>query len=473
MQYNKYTIISFIVFLNGFYHLGAQSYIGFLTDNYAGINSVIVNPANIVDSRFQTDINLAGISIFGVNDYYNMDIIKAISNENYDFEKTSRFHPEMNNNGEANVDIMGPSFMFNINDNNSIGFFTRTRSFININGINGQGIYAIGEDDENFRMDQINFNVLGQAWGEIGLSYAHVLFDERENFIKGGLSVKYLKGGGSAYAEVRSMSIDYDANGSLHSNGGTTGNVTTTGQIVLGRFDDFEEDGYEYKLPIASSGFGFDIGIVYEWRPNHKDYRHRKVWPDRLTYKEQNKYKLKIGLSITDIGYINYKNGIEDLFDITNTNVSEEAFENEDNIYDALNNIYNLTNSSVGYRTVLPTALHVNVDWSFDNNFYLNFNTDLSLTAKNKLNKSNITDLMTITPRYESKWFSAYIPLSYVQYIGFQAGAGFRLGPLYMGSSSLFTNLFSEKSKGADFYAGLKIPVFHGKYDKGNNCNCN
>lgn len=472
MKEYRRQIIFLILLLNVLPPVKAQSFIGFLTENYAGINSVILNPANSVDSRFRADINLIGISAFGGNDYYNIDIFKAIKDENYYFYEASRYTPKSNNHGDANIDIMGPSFMFNINATNSIAIFTRARSNLNINGINGQGSYSIDNNDD-FIVNQDEFNVFSQAWTEIGLSYARVLFNEKENFLKGGITFKHLKGGGSAYLIGRNISIDYDANGSPHSGGGTTGSITSTGEIVYGRFDDFENDDYEYELPKAASGLGVDIGIIYEWRPNYRDYRPRKVWPNRLTFKEQNKYKLKIGVSVTDIGYINYKNGIEDLFDITNTNVSEEAFENENSVYDALNTIYTLTNSSVGYKVILPTALHLNADWSFTNNFYLNFNTDISLIASTQLNASAITNMISFTPRYESKWFSFYMPLNLIQHTGFQAGAGLRLGPLYAGSSSVLTNLISKKSKGANFYAGLKIPLFHGKYDRGSNCNCN
>ncbi|MFI0430061.1 DUF5723 family protein [Mariniflexile sp. HMF6888] len=455
------------------YSLQAQSYLGFLTDNYSGVNSVISNPANIVDSRFRADINLVGMSAFVGNDYYNMNIIKAIKDDDYNFEGESRQNPKINNNGGVNVDVMGPSFMFNINDTNSIAVFTRARTFVNANGINGRDLYAIDEDgNTDYTVNEDNFNAFGQTWAEIGLSYARVLVNERETFLKGGISLKYLKGGGSAYVAGRNITVFYDADGAMFSGGGTTGSVSSTGEVIYGRFDDFDRDDYEYKFPKSAVGLGVDIGIIYEWRPNYRDYKPRKVWPNRLTYKEQNKYKLKLGFSITDIGSINYKDGIEDFFDITNTNVSEEAIDNEDNLYDILNNLYTLTNSTIGYKAILPTALHLNADWRFKNNFYLNFNTDIALTGKGQIHTSKITNIASLTPRFESKWLSFYMPLSMVQYAGFQVGAGLRLGPLYLGSSSLFTNLMSEKSKGANFYAGLKIPLFHGKYDKGSNCNC-
>ncbi|WP_100615137.1 DUF5723 family protein [Confluentibacter citreus] len=466
-------IILLMVLLGAFCHVKAQSFIGFLTENYAGVNSVVVNPANIVDSRFKTDINLVGISVFGGNDYYNLNIIKAIKDDDYNFDVESRFTPKINNNGAVNIDVMGPSFMFNINDNNSIAVFTRARSFVNANGINGRNLYAIDENLSNdFIVNEDDFNAFGQTWAEIGLSYARVLVNERETFLKGGISLKYLKGGGSAYVAGRNITVVYDEEGAIHSGGGTTGSVSSTGEIIYGRFDDFDIEDYEYEFPKNAIGLGVDIGIIYEWRPQYGAYKPRKVWPDRLTYKEQNKYKLKLGFSITDIGYINYKNGMEDLYDITNANVSEEAIDNEDNFYDVLNNLYTLTNSAIGYKAILPTALHLNADWHYTNNFYLNFNADVALTGKNQLHTSKVTNIISLTPRFESKTFSFYTPLSLVQYAGFQAGAGLRLGPLYLGSSSVFTNLLSNKSRGANFYIGFKMPFFHGKTDKGSNCNC-
>ena len=461
------------LFLLVAFNVNAQSFVGFLTENYAGVNSVILNPANIVDSRFRADINLIGISAFGGNDYYNFNVMKAINDDAYDFDTASRYSPKINNSGAFNTDVMGPSFMFNINQNNAIAVFTRIRSFANVNGVNGRDLYAIDENlSDDFTVTENGFNAFGQAWAEIGLSYARVLVSEKENFLKGGISLKYLKGAGSASLAGRNITVNYDADGTMLPGGGTTGSVSSTGEIIYGRFDDFDRDGYDYELPKNATGLGVDIGIIYEWRPNHGDYKPRKVWPDRLTYKDENKYKLKLGVSITDIGYVNYKNGTVDRFDITNTNVSEEAIDNEDNLYDVLDNYYTLINTSLGYKALLPTALHLNADWRFTSHFYLNVNTDVSLTPKSKFHTSKIANMLSITPRFESKWFSFYAPLSVVQYSGFQVGAGLRLGPLYLGSSSLFTNLMSDKSRGGNFYAGLKIPLFHSKFDEGSNCNC-
>ncbi|MGA1227188.1 MAG: DUF5723 family protein [Tamlana sp.] len=451
----------------------AQSFVGFLTENYSGVNSVIANPAYIVDSRFNTDINIFGFSVFGGNDYYNLNIIKAFKDDNYDFDANARLSPKVNNNGEANIDFFGPSFMFNINKNNSIALFTRARSFININGINGRGLYDIDKNiSEDFLVTDDEFNAFGQAWAEIGLSFASVLYNDMDDFIKGGISLKYLRGGGSAYVAASNLSVYYDEGGTALPGGGTTGSVSSTGDVIYGRFDDFEAYNYDYKFPINARGLGIDIGFVYEWRPRYGKYKPTKVWPERFDFKDYNKYKLRLGFSVTDIGYINYANGIEDVFDVTNNNVSEAAIYSQYDLYSFLSNLYSLTSTSVGYRAKLPTALHLNADWSFTNRFYLNVNMDLSVWSKINWRANKITNMVSVTPRYESSWLSFYTPISLVQYSGLQVGTGLRLGPLYIGSSSLFTNLLSNKSKGSNFYVGFKIPILQKGIDKGSNCNC-
>ncbi len=95
----------------------AQSYLGYYYDNYAGVQSVLYNPASIVDSRFKTDINLASVSGSVGNDYYGFSVSDLLKGGDYDFELQSKKFPSRSNNFVANVDIMGPSFMFNIAPN--------------------------------------------------------------------------------------------------------------------------------------------------------------------------------------------------------------------------------------------------------------------------------------------------------------------------------------------------------------------
>ncbi|NJX15019.1 DUF5723 family protein [Tamlana crocina] len=457
----KKTALS-VLFLLGAMGTQAQSFIGYLTDNYSGVNSVIANPANIADSRFKTDINLVGASVIIGNDYYGVNVMDALK-EDYDFDLDATKSPSNSNNFGAYVDVMGPSFMFNLSKKSSIAIFTRARSVANVNNISGSTIDKIDNDDsDDFLINpgEADISVFGQAWAEVGLTYARVLVNKEQHFIKGGMSVKYLQGAGSGYAYTNNVAVDYDADGGVGPDGWS---FNSTGEVTYGRFDNFDNDDYEYELQDAK-GFGVDLGFVYEWRPNHADYTKTNSDGESYTLKHKNKYKLKLGLSLTDIGAINYKEGLEDFYAIdTQGEVTEQDFDNAEDFEAFLEDISTADQSRFGYKTHLPTALHFNADWNFSGKFYLNLNTDLSLTKKGKENTSSILNIASLTPRFESRWFSFYLPLSMVEYNGFQAGAGLRMGPLYLGSGSVLTALTSDNTKGADVYAGLKIPVYQGK----------
>ena len=451
-----------IMFLIGTLCTEAQSYIGFLTDNYSGVNSVISNPANIVDSRFKTDINLAGVSAFGGNDYYGVDLFDAIK-DGYDFDLESKKSPSNSNSGAVNIDVLGPAFMFNLNSKSAIAVFSRGRAFLNVNDINGRSIDAIDDDtSDNFNVNEGDFTAFSQAWAEIGLTYARVLMHKDQHFLKGGLTLKYLQGLGSGYLNGNNVTVNYDAEGIDLGGGETDGTVDSEGNVTFGRFANFDNDDYDYEVPDNANGFGVDLGFTYEWRPDFADYKANGTDDERSAYKDVNKYKLKIGLSVTDIGQIKYDDGIEETFNINN-NVSEQDIDDEDDLNGILNNLYTLTNSKTGYTTSLPTAIHLNADWRFNNKLYLNLNTDLSLISKSKTNASRISNIVSLTPRFESKWFSFYVPLSVIENNGFQTGVGLRAGPLYLGSGSIVSALISDEIKGADVYAGLKIPVYQGR----------
>lgn len=438
----KHTL--FALFTLGTFTMSAQSYIGFLNDNYSGVHGLISNPANIVDTRFKTDINLVGVSALVGNDYFGAKL-STILKDDFDFDRDAIKSPSAANNVFGNIDVLGPSFLFNINKRNSIAIFTRGRVYFNVNEINGQTFENIVTDlDEttDYSINEGDFYANANAWEEIGITYASVLMNKNEHFIKGGISLKYLQGYANGYAVGENVTVDYDADGISLPGGSTTGSIASTGRISYGYSNDFQD----YEFEKGATGFGLDLGAVYEWRPQN--------------YIQSNaSYKLKLGISITDLGGMNYKDGDETIYDITNS-VSEEDFENTDGFKDLLDSYYTEVQTGNCSKAILPTAFHFNADLSLNPKFYLNLNTDFSLTSKTKVNSSSVLNIVSLTPRFESKWFSFYSPISILQYTGFQWGAGMRLGPLYVGSGSILSVLLKDEIMGADIYAGLKIPLY-------------
>lgn len=432
--------------------LSAQSYLGYYHDNYAGVQGVLFNPASIVDSNFKADINLFSASITGTNDYYGVSVFDLFKS-GYNLETQAKLFESNSNNFILNADLMGPSFMFNIKPKHSMALFTRARAVVNVHNINGAVFNQLTDDfngDESFDVNAGDFNMTGNSWGELGLSYAGVLADKGKHFLKGGLTLKYLKGIANTYTQGKNVTVDYQHNAVLP----PASTIETTGTLIYGGNADFSDSFNDLDFDSGSSGIGGDIGFVYEYRPEFKNFT-------------ANEYKLRVGLSVTDIGYIKYDDTEEKIYDLNRT-VTQAQYEDANSVGEFLDNNYTVTETKNGKKAALPTALHANLDWNFYRKFYINVNGDLNLMDKNALNASAFANTVSVTPRYETKWIGFYLPLNYMDYRGLQAGAGFRIGPLFVGSGSIISNLISDESKGFDIHAGLKIPIYKGagKIDK-------
>jgi len=432
----------------------AQSYLGYVHDNYAGVQGVLYNPASIVDSRFKTDINLFSISSAVGNDLYGVKLFDAFKS-GYDFDLEAKKNFSNANNAYFNTDIMGPSVMFNIAPKHSLAVFTRARAFMNVVDVNGKVINDITKDNStSFPSANVgSLNGVGNSWGELGISYAAVLYQRGQHFLKGGITAKYLQGVANYHLQANGVTMAYNENLILPQNS----TYTTTGSVVYGSSQDFAANS-NIDIDSKSRGFGVDLGLVYEWRPEYTADR-----ADINDLKEVNKYKLRFGLSVTDLGSMKYDKGVRNNYNLNKT-ITQANYDNADSFDEFLKNNYTNVPVNGTVRSYLPTAIHADVDWNIHNKFYLNANADLGVVSKTKLNQNSIANRVSLTPRYESKWFSAYVPISYMDYSKqAQVGFGLRTGVFFIGSGSILSNVVSKNSKAADIHLGFKIPVYQKK----------
>lgn len=440
MKKLNYLVFLFIIFIIP-NHIKAQSYVGITVDNYAGIHSLTSNPSNVVDSRFKADINLISISAFGGSDYFGINVNDIIKSDGgFDFETDAKKFPSDANNFFVNADILGPSFMFNLSPKSSIAIVSRVRAFFNINNISGELYENISDNfdignDFNFNSQDLTGTV--HAWAEAGLVYGRILVDKKQNFLKGGVTLKYLQGAGGVFINSPNFTGQYDA---------TNETLATTGELKYGISQDFDNDDIDFKN--LTAGFGADIGFTYEYRPN--------INRDSVTRKH-NKYKLKIGASITDIGSINYKESTVTTYDL---NATADASNFDEDTEDFLDNNYTNTEETLAQEIMLPTAFHFLADYRIKNKLYVSLQTHLSLIKKNAPNSNSIINSVTLAPRLETKSFSLYSPVSFRQYGDFAWGAGLRFSGLMIGSGSILSNLLSNTTKTTDVYIGLKIPLY-------------
>lgn len=432
----------------------SQSYSVFLEDNYNGVHGILSNPANIADSRLKLDVNLAGVSAFFGNDYLGANLGDLFRDFENTFDEASK--SQKNNNFlAANLDILGPAAMLSMSERHSIAIYTRGRIFLNIDDVNGNTIDKEGgfNENEDFFVNEGNISGQLNLWTEIGATYARVLSNKEEHFFKGGLTLKYLSGIRHNYINGSDISLDYNA---------AQRQITTTGQLTQGR--DFSEgsDVLDDVLSFgSSSGFGADLGLVYEWRPEHGKYTLLDANGKPKSNRGVNKYKLKLGLSITDIGRINNENGEEETYNL-NTTQDVDNFDGLDLDEALQENFTTIGTTRVSAPSALPTALHATADWNVGSKFYLNLNTDISLRERNRINTAHVINQVALTPRLETAWLSIYSPVSLMQGVGLRWGAGLRVGPFYMGSGSVLTS-FLGQTRTIDAFAGVKVPIYQAK----------
>ncbi|WP_299362621.1 DUF5723 family protein [Winogradskyella sp.] len=419
----------------------SQNYLGYTVDNYAGVHAVSYNPAMIISTYQKTDINIASVSAFGGSDYFGIDVGSLIStDEVFTFDDDTDRFPNDNNDFFANADILGPSAMFRLNDKSSIGVITRVRGLFNLSEINGklyENLVDQFENDEDFSFDSQNLSGTVHAWTEIGVSYGRVLLKKSQHELTGGITLKYLLGAGGLFASSPGLEGEFIGN---------TETLQTRGFLNYGKTQDFDRDNVLFDN--LEYGLGLDLGFIYTWSASTAE--------DDV--KLQNPYTLKVGVSVTDIGSINYNQAEITSYNL-NASVSTTTF--QEDIEEFLDNNYDSTADNQNARIQLPTALHILVDYHLTKKWFVSVQSDVSLVERRVERSNTITNVLTLSPRYETKWFGFYLPVSLRQSEDVVVGGGFRLGPLSVGSGSVFSNFLSNSSKTADLFVALKIPIYN------------
>lgn len=430
--------------LGSFFYARGQSYFGYRDDNFAGIQGLLFNPSAIVESKYKAEIIISSVSATGQNDLYGVNFIRVLDG-GYSLENDANKHFKADNKGNFNIDVLGPSFMIEIAPKYSVALFSRVRSVTNFVGINGELVDQVNKDIEesdSFLIAGGNPNAVTNSWAEIGASYATVLLDRDMHFIKGGITFKYLMAGVNGYVNGRDINVVFNKNEAIPA----LSEYYSSGTIKTAASYDYQ-NGEDAKFDAASAGVGIDLGLTYEYRTNCHNCAG-------------NRYKFRVAASVTDIGKLNYKNVVENTYNLTG-NVTQDDIDNADDIFDFFDSNYTKIASAKGVKANLPTMAHTNFDWNINNMFYLNLSSDFGLVDAKKVNATALPNSVTFTPRYEVRQFSFYLPVTWMEYSGTQVGVGFRAGPLFIGSGTFVSNFVSNDSKALNLYAGLKIPILH------------
>lgn len=489
--------------------LFAQMNLGVHASNYAGVNGIDFQPASFVDGRFRYDMTLFGVnggfwnnavyfdtknmpagwkksfinadqdSATIVNDQYSTNDWLADPNfESNNFFQTYDTATKKPLGIYQNLQLDLFNIAFHLNRKSSLGLFVKTREIFNVQNLDPQLAYLAQYElnvpslwNRKFNEELLRVNAM--AWNEFGVNYARVLKDDGEHFMKAGASLKLLAGLASAYVYTGDM--DYGLN-----NADTT--FYLKGKFNYGYNGNIDDviNATEFKMNMLfqNLGFGADLGYVYEWRPDYQNYKYEMDNVQNIWRRSQNKYKLRAGVSILDIGGIRFDKGIytkdmtvneDNPFDL-NYFSDANSFTDFDKKLDTLsvNDPTDWTkdpNSKPSYYMNTPTSLGLSVDYNIWKIFYVNSSANLSLNRAKDLHAVRVPNQFSITPSVDWSWAGLHLPASYNRYSGFKQGVGVRLGPLTLGWLDVRSLLAKGKIYGGQFYFNLRVPVLYGEPD--------
>mgnify|MGYP001399057108 CR=1 FL=1 len=471
----KKLLYLFLVFLG--YSVQAQEFLPFASGPYAGVTGVQLQPASIADSRYKLDVNLSSTSFCFSNNYANMDLRPLWSRKEFENPDFEDLYITYNNNDNPKSGFISVkqdvcSFMLSLSEKDAIAFTPSVRAMINFDDVSQNLLDLLRNNWDvpslfNQQLTNSNLSLQANAWAEYGFTYARVVYDNKEHFIKAGATLKLLQGLGSGHLYGRNINYNVKNEDTLsiyasEINYGVTNNLT---------YDDIDQKDV-YKLNSQFS-VGMDFGIVYEYRPKWMDYKYDMDGKTNLWRRDQDKYLLKIGLSVTDVGRVRYTRGAltrDFNANVSNMNIRDVNIYDYDDFNYFIDSVFDYSSVKNKYTMNLPLNISLQADVRIFDGFYVNFIPYLALLrGNNDVNKTHYLTSINLIPRYERTWFGASLPIQYNSNSKFNVGLGLRIGPFWLGSNDFFSTLISGKVNRMSVSALLKVPILYKKpHDRDN-----
>ena len=414
-----------------------QSFAGLRESFYSGVIQTTANPAYMISSKRPWDANLFLVNFDLANNAIKMDT--GLMNSFNDYTRSDANNPLLshNINAKLNIDVLGPSLFVKINDQHTVGVFSRVRALGNVRNFDAKLLQSIFADEKDLDLTQPynlslnNQEIAAHIFSEIGFSWAGELYFDGHNAIKAGASLKIIQGSGNVYAGFRNFE-------------GATASLTVDSSTKSTILNIQSQNGVVEVLNGGASSVGFDIGATYEFKKDGCPHCHN------------NSHDLRVGFSIMDIGRLKYtptkdsqryRMPASGVASLTMDDLSEEklksAFADSRATTDKI-------------KVSLPTTLNLSVDYRIAQPFFVNLSTRFNLTNKSNAYTAAYANEVSLTPRVESEFLGAYLPISYNQISKTNIGLALRLGPFVVGSNTILGNL-TKSSKEFNFFFGVRF----------------
>ena len=433
-----------LITLNGF---SQDHFSGITTSKRVGILNVGMNPSELanLNSRFEVQLFSSSVNVSN-NKIGFSDIINGNNLENIIFKGTEPV------NFNIDTEFLGPGFAIKLL---KWGFAITSKGHIKANivdvdpnlgsaltnsALNAIGSSAIISSDKNQRIN-------GTAWGEIGFSAAHKIFETKKHKINAGVTLKLLFPG--AFANIGADKFNgtiTDNFGNLQlTNANANLNIAYTGSLgnEFSNTSDFTKSVFGNLQGLAT-----DIGVDYQLLGSG------------------NNYKLKIGAALKNIGSMTFKSSdnYATNYELTIEGTEQlnlNEFQNDNGVKDIEKTLFdrgflNKAPQNTDFKVQLPTVFNMYADIKIIPKVSLTLFTQQKINNNSDNNQITSQNIISVTPRFAISVFEAYIPFAINEISGTTAGLGFRLGGFFLGSNSVLSALTGD-GKQADFYTGFRF----------------
>lgn len=435
----------------------AQNYQALHGSSFAGSLGVANNPASIVHVPYSWDVTPLAVQ---AKHSTNAVVIKGLSlasaSDNIEVNPVSG---RMERFLMSNQDMRVLNARIRLNGTSAIAFGAAVRSYqsVRTSAFNWQDSITDVRRfmSANFSNSPLTAEIRGNAWAEMYGSYAKTIIDNDNSLLNAGVTIRINRGLGGAFVTASDL---YQAPGVVH---GQNGYLLNNGQLEFGyssNWDILDSSGTSQQkrkrfLEKTWSAASLSLGAEYIIPAEDGDFYS---------------YDLKIGVALLDLGYNKFQYSPNSRTALLNRgNISDSliqaSFENlgaasevPDSVAVVAGNIQRLN----GYFKIFqPARLVLNADKRITGRLFINAELTMPLTPVLGKKKLYVRDmnLLAITPRFETRAFGVYLPVTYNTRSQLWVGGAVKAGPLLAGIHN-FANLFAkDKMQNGGAYLAFNI----------------
>lgn len=446
----------------------SQEMFGIVNSNFAGTSGLYINPSSMQNSKYWLDINILTLDVFADNNYAYLpredfklfDLLKEDFSlptygayETPALNKTNKSYRSLYLSERINL----PSFML-VDYHQAFGIQLAYRTAASGRSVSYDlanfsfyGLNYSPQHNIEYSNNSLNFTAL--SWAEIGLSYTRQIKYERFTMINAGISIKRLLGTAGGYLKVDDLRY-------VVLNDSTVDIRNLTAEAAYSAPVDFANNEYQGDPLFKGSGYAVDIGFTYIKTPKEV----KRIYRADLCEQEFQDYIYRFGVSLLDVGLVKFRNNafkhrVEDVsyfwenINFSNYNTLDEIMQDVST---------RLTGTPEGslkdsiFSVGLPTALSMQFDYHYRGNWYFNGTMVAGVPVFGDASVVRPTQI-SFTPRWESPFFEASLPVSIYNVRYPRIGLALRFYNLTIGSDKLGSLLGFNDFYGTDFYFSLKI----------------